>query len=57
MSGEESRTSRHGPDSVWVTNPLAGTLTEIDSATVTPERTVELQGVPDSVAVDGDTGG
>jgi branched-chain amino acid transport system substrate-binding protein len=44
-----------GLDSVWVANPLTGTLDQVDTRTATLTRTVELQGVPDSVAVDGET--
>jgi branched-chain amino acid transport system substrate-binding protein len=40
---------------VWVVNPLVGTLTAVDAETGTIDRVVELDGIPRSVAVDGDT--
>jgi branched-chain amino acid transport system substrate-binding protein len=44
-----------GAGAVWVINPLAGTLTRVDPETATVAATVELDGIPRSVAVDGDT--
>jgi DNA-binding SARP family transcriptional activator/ABC-type branched-subunit amino acid transport system substrate-binding protein len=39
---------------VWVANPIAGTLTHVDPKTTRIVRTIELDGIPRSVAVDGD---
>ena len=44
-----------GAGSVWVVNPLAGTLSQVDARTATLVRTVPLDGIPRSVAVDGST--
>jgi branched-chain amino acid transport system substrate-binding protein len=44
-----------GKDAVWVANPVAGTLSQIDPAAATVVRTIELDGIPLSVAVDGQT--
>jgi DNA-binding SARP family transcriptional activator/ABC-type branched-subunit amino acid transport system substrate-binding protein len=40
---------------VWVVNPVVGTLTAVEAKTGTIARVVNLDGVPRSVAVDGDT--
>lgn len=40
---------------VWVANPIAGTITGIDPATMRVVRTVRVGGVPRSLAVDGNT--
>ena len=40
---------------VWVANPLAGTLTQVDPETARVVRTIDLDGIPRSIAVDGDT--
>ena len=42
-------------DSVWVTNPLAGTLTRVDAETSTVVGTTALDGIPQALALDGDT--
>lgn len=44
-----------GAGAVWVVNPLAGTLTQVDLDTVTVARTIALEGIPRSVAVDDET--
>ena len=44
-----------GSDAVWVANPLAGTLTQVDPRTTRVVRTIELDGIPRSMTVDGDT--
>ena len=44
-----------GATAAWVVNPLAGTLSRVDMDTSTVTRTVELEGVPYAVAVDGET--
>jgi branched-chain amino acid transport system substrate-binding protein len=41
-----------GDDAVWVANPLAGTLTKVDPAGARVVRTIELNAIPRSVAVD-----
>ena len=51
-----SPTSPSAPNGVWVANPIAGTLTQRrpgDGATSL--RTIDLDGIPRSVAIDGDT--
>ena len=44
-----------GAGGVWIVNPLAGTLTQVDPDTVTATRTIELEGIPLSVTLDGET--
>lgn len=44
-----------GASAVWVVNPLAGTLTQVDLDTAAVARTIPLEGIPLSVAVDGET--
>jgi branched-chain amino acid transport system substrate-binding protein len=39
---------------VWVANPIAGTLTQVDPETTRIARTIELDGIPRSVAVGDD---
>lgn len=43
------------PTAVWVANPIAGTLTVVDPETTRVVREIELNGIPRSLAVDGDT--
>ena len=40
---------------IWVVNPIAGTLTHVDPETTQVIRTIDLVGIPRSVAVDGQT--
>jgi DNA-binding SARP family transcriptional activator/ABC-type branched-subunit amino acid transport system substrate-binding protein len=42
-----------GATAVWVANPLAGTVVEIAARSSRVERTVELGGIPRSLALDG----
>jgi branched-chain amino acid transport system substrate-binding protein len=44
-----------GSDAVWVANPLAGTLAEVDPAEARVVRTIELDAIPRSLAVDAGT--
>ena len=44
-----------GSDAVWVANPLAGTLAQVDPASARVVRTIELDAIPRSVTVVGDT--
>ena len=39
------------PTGVWVVNPIAGTLTHVDPETTRIVRTIELDGIPRSVAL------
>ncbi|HSF61771.1 MAG TPA: BTAD domain-containing putative transcriptional regulator [Gaiellaceae bacterium] len=43
------------PTGVWVTNSIAGTLTHVDPETTRVLRTIDLEGIPRSLAIDGDT--
>lgn len=43
------------PTAIWVANPIAGTLTVVDPETTRVIREIDLQGIPRSVAIDGDT--
>ena len=43
-----------GRTGVWVTNPIASTVTQVDPETARIVRTVQLDGIPRSVAIDGD---
>jgi branched-chain amino acid transport system substrate-binding protein len=40
---------------VWVANPIAGTLTVVDPETTRVIREIDLDGIPRSLVVDGDT--
>lgn len=40
---------------IWVANPIAGTLTQVDPETTQVLRTIDLAGIPRSVAIDGET--
>ena len=40
---------------IWVANPIAGTLTHVDPETTQVIRTIDLAGIPRSVAIDGQT--
>lgn len=40
---------------IWVANPIAGTLTVVDPETTRVVRELDLNGIPRSLAVDGDT--
>jgi branched-chain amino acid transport system substrate-binding protein len=40
---------------VWVANPIAGTLTHVDPESTRVLRELDLDGIPRSLAVDGDT--
>ncbi|HET9672301.1 MAG TPA: adenylate/guanylate cyclase domain-containing protein [Actinomycetota bacterium] len=42
-----------GPDSVWTTDVVAGTITPFDPRSLRPGPSVEIQGGADDVAVDG----
>ena len=42
------------PNGVWVANPIAGTLTHVDAETTRVLRTIDLDGIPRSLAIDGD---
>ena len=44
-----------GAGAVWVANPLAGTVAKLDPRTATVERTIDVGGIPRSLAFDGDT--
>ncbi|HYI75830.1 MAG TPA: ABC transporter substrate-binding protein, partial [Gaiellaceae bacterium] len=43
------------PTAIWVANPIAGTLTTVDPETTRVIREVDLDGIPRSLAIDGDT--
>jgi DNA-binding SARP family transcriptional activator/ABC-type branched-subunit amino acid transport system substrate-binding protein len=43
------------PTSVWATDPVAGTVTQVDPEAPRVVRTVSVGGVPRSLAADGDT--
>ena len=43
------------PTGIWVANPIAGTLTQVDPETTRVLRTIDVDGIPRSLAVDGDT--
>lgn len=43
------------PTGVWVANPIAGALTQFDPETTQVVRTIDLAGIPRSVAIDGET--
>ena len=43
------------PTGIWVANPSAGTLTVVDPETTRVVREIDLQGIPRSLAVEGDT--
>ena len=43
------------PTGVWVANPIAGTLTQVDPETTQVLRTIDLAGIPRSIAIDGET--
>ena len=40
---------------VWVANPIAGTLTVVDPKTTRVIREIDVQGIPRSLAIEGDT--
>jgi branched-chain amino acid transport system substrate-binding protein len=40
---------------VWVANPLAGTVVRVDGESAAVERTIDLDGIPGSLALAGDT--
>lgn len=44
-----------GVGGVWIANPLSGTLTQLDPSSASVERTIELGGIPRSIALDGET--
>ena len=44
-----------GSDGVWVANPIAGTVTKVGLDSARVERTIDLDGIPRSIAVDGET--
>jgi branched-chain amino acid transport system substrate-binding protein len=43
------------PTGVWIANPIAGTLSHVDPETTRILRTVDLDGIPRSLAIEGDT--
>ena len=43
------------PTAIWVANPIAGTLTVVDPETTRVIREIDLEGIPRSLAIDGDT--
>ena len=43
------------PTGIWVANPLAGTLTVVDPETTRVVREIDLEGIPRSLTIDGDT--
>ena len=40
---------------IWVANPIAGSLTHVDPETTQVVRTIDLAGIPRSIAIDGET--
>jgi len=44
-----------GRSAVWVANPIAGTVLKVGIESARVERTIDLEGIPRSLAVDGDT--
>ncbi len=43
------------PTAIWVANPIAGTLTVVDPETTRVIREIDVEGIPRSLAIDGDT--
>ncbi len=43
------------PTGIWVANPIAGTLTHVDPETTQVLRTIDLDGIPRSLAIEGET--
>ena len=43
------------PAGIWVVNPSAGTLTVVDPETTRVVREIDLEGIPRSLAIEGDT--
>ncbi len=43
-----------GPDGVWVANPLEGTVEKVGLESARVEHTIDVDGIPRSIAVDGE---